>query len=176
MRTWRAVIAVFAIVASQGAHGAVSVREDVSVTAAAQAPFAPLEGGDIGAPTLGASLTSATVTLGSMPVLVANDFLRLDSTDAAWQVHAELTAQSGWSALEAITISLADGVLTRTQIAISLGAVGQAVGLPVDLPTTGDTELRVIGTGTGMVSLDLVLQRDGGASPTIRYAVTLTVG
>jgi len=172
----RAILVVLVLLAPL-AMGAVSLRQDVTTNLGVQTAFAQLTGGDIGSTSIGASGTSATVTLNSLPLLTANDILRLDSTNSAWSVKAQLVSQSGWGATESITISLADGLLTESQIVISLGSVTKTVGNLVDLPVgSTDTEVRVIGVGTGSITFDLVLQPDSQPGPTLRYSVTLTVG
>lgn len=156
------------------AAGAIEVRQDVVADLENAAGPAQIIAGDIGTPTIGASGHSASVSLGGLPVL-ANDILRLDSGDDAWQVHVELVTESGWSVLESITLSLTDGILTEPQVVINLGVLTQSTGNPVDLPEiTTDTEVRVVGLGTGDVSFDLVLTPDGGGAE-LRYRVDLTV-
>lgn len=169
MKAWAVAVVLLPLAAAS-----VQVHQDVAVTLGSQDPLAPLVAGDIGTATIGASGASASVDLGSLPLLSANDILRLDSSDAGWQVHAELVSQSGWGVLESITVSLADGLLTEPQIVINLGSLTKSSGLPVDLPSTGDTEVRVIGSGGGTMAFDLVLTPDGGG-PEVRYAVSLTV-
>lgn len=155
------------------AAGAVQIEQQVTTDLGSSAGPAQLIAGDIGTPTIGASGHSASVALSGLPAVV-DDILRLDSTDASWQVHAEVVSYSGWSVLESMTVSLADGILTEPQIIINLGVLTQSVGSIVDLPTLGDTQLRVVGLGTGTMSLNLVLTPDGGGAE-LRYRVDLTV-
>lgn len=165
---------IFALLVPLATAGVVQ-RSVVDVEAANSVGPAILAAGDIGSANLGASATSATVTLGSLPLLTANDILKLPSTDDSWNVHAELVSQSGWGALESITISFADGAVVEPQIAISLGGVTRVVGAAVDLPEVGSgTEIRVLGSGKGSVTFDVVLEPDGGGAE-LRYRIVLQV-
>lgn len=166
---------VLAICIVPFAAASISIEQTVQQDLASAAGPAQLAAGDIGTPTIGASGHSASVALGSLPVL-ANDVLTLVSTDDSWQVHVEWVSQSGWSVLESMTLSLADGILVEPQIIINLGVLSQSAGDAVDLPEiTTDTEVRVVGLGTGSLSFDLVLTPDGGGAE-LRYRVDLTVG
>lgn len=149
-----------------------------AVTVGAATPQHTLQAGDIGTATIHASGTGASVALSSFPILGSDDILKIASTNASWQVHAELVSQSGWtSLLESVTVSLWDGAQTQTQIQISqLSGVTQSSGADVNLPTGTPAEVRVEGLGTGSVTLDLVLTVDGTTNPKLLYRVSLVVG
>lgn len=157
------------------ATAGLSIQQEATVEAAAGAPAVTVEAGDLGTATLGASATGATVALGSLPLLVADDFLRLHGGPAGWSVHAELVGRSGWTSLAAdVTVSLSDGSTSANQVRVTNLGVLRSSGTPLAFTDGTPVELRVLGEGTGTLVLDLVL--DPAAGLELRYRVTLTVG
>ncbi len=166
MRRWLAILLV------PVAAAALSMDQDVAVVGASQAGPVTLQQADVGTATIGSSGTSASVSLGTLPV-AADDMLDLSSSDASWNIHARLVSFTGYAGgLDTITLALRDGVLTETQVVVVAGISTQTVGSAVDLPTGSPAELTVVGVGAGSIDIELVATPDGGG-PSLIYAVSL---
>ncbi len=160
------------------AMAGVVVDQGATIQSTSQEPFATLAQGDKGAATIGASGTQAHVTVAALSILVEDDILDIVSTDDSWQVKAVYRSHTGFGGLLAtITLRLNDGVVPQTEITISNGVATKTEGLPVDVPTSGATELRAIASATaaGTLELDLVFTKDTGPGPVLTYPVTITV-
>lgn len=159
------------------AAGAISAQQDVQVATAIQAPFAILSGGDKGTATIGASGTTASISVADSAILTADDVLDITSSDSSWQLRAEYVSHTGLGGLTtSLTVSLNNGLLDPAQILIANGAVTQLTGTAIPLATAQDTELLAVTTllASGSVTFELVMAKDGGGA-TLRYPVTLTV-
>lgn len=171
----RPLLLVLALVVFASVAAGVSVQTQATVDAAADPPTVTLAAGDLGTPTLGASATSADVAVADLPLLTPDDVLRLQGGPTGWSVRAELVEETGWGGLVAdVTVSLSDGSTSSGQVHVTNLGVLQSTGTPVAFTTGTDVELRVVGDGTGVLSLDLVLDPGGGVG--LRYRVDVTVG
>lgn len=153
------------------------LQQDVLIDSTSQDGFATLSQADQGSTIIGTSATQADITVSAASILIEDDILDITSTDDSWQVHAEFISHTGFTGLlTTFTLRLDDGTTSRTQIIIADGAATQTEGLAVDLPTTGDTEVRAVTTvgASGTLELELVLTPDAGG-PTLRYPVSVTV-
>lgn len=161
--------------------GAVAMQQTVSVDTTSQAPFAPLSSGDAGVALVGASQTSASVTVSAASVATANDILDITSSDDSWQVHAEYLSHSGFSdplLTPTFTLSLREGATSVDQVRVVDGVATVTSGGPVDLVTTHDTELFAqssLLSLSGSLQIQLILTPDAGSGPTLRYDVSITV-
>lgn len=161
--------------------GAVVLQQGVTVDTASQAPFASLSSGDAGLATMGASQTSASVTVASASIAPADDILDITSSDDSWHVHAAYVGHTGFTSpllSPTFTLSLRDGVISVEQVRIVDGMATVTSGGPVDLPVTQDTELFAessLVSLAGSVDIQLILTPDGGTGPTLRYAVSIAV-
>ncbi len=156
----------------------VAVGQDASINSTSQDAFATLAQADKGVATIGTSATQASITVAAADILLSDDILDIVSTDDSWQVHAEYRSHTGFAGvLDSITLRLNDGVGSETEIIVANGVATKTGGLPVDVPTVGQTELRALATATasGTLELDLVLTKDAGPGPTLRYPVTIIV-
>ncbi len=166
MRRWLTVLLV------PLAAAAVSMGQGVTVDSASQQGPITLQQADVGTATVGSSGTSASVSLGTLP-LAADDMLDLSSSDASWQVSARLVSFTGYAGgLDTITLALRDGILTEAQVVVVAGIATQTSGAPIDLPTGSPAELTVVGVGAGTVDIELVATPDGGG-PSLVYQVSL---
>ncbi len=173
MMRWLAMVLMVPL-----AVAGVTVDQGASIDSTSQEAFATLAQADKGAAIIGASGTQATVTVAATSILVSDDILDIVSSDAAWQVHAEYRSHTGFTGLlESITLHLHDDIGSQLEIIVANGVATKTGGLPVDLPTASAAELRGLATLTasGTVELDLVLTRDAGSGPTLRYPVTIIV-
>ncbi len=174
MRPLAVLLLISLLIPSLIAAGVTELHH-AAVQTHAGAPQVTLSGGDIGTPTIGASASSATVSIGTLPLLVANDALRITTTSPGWTVHAEFIDSSGFTGLlEEITIRLTAGATSQTQIRDSYLGLLQASGTQVPLEPDTPVEMRLIGQGTGSLSLELILVPTTGIE--IRYPITVTVG
>ncbi len=173
MRRWVALVLIVPV-----AVGSVAVDQAASINSTSQDGFATLAQADKGVATIGTSGTQASVTVAAADILLSDDILDIISTDDSWQVHAEYRTHSGFAGvLDSITLRLNDGVGSEIEIIVANGVATKTAGLPVDVPTVGQTELRALATVTasGTLELDLVLTKDAGPGPTLRYPVTIIV-
>lgn len=167
---------LFGVALAVAASATLRLRQDAAITPSAKAPPITLGAGTAGSTALGSSLTSATTTGATLPVIGSAQVLKLVHGDSTYTARVEIVSVSGAGVLDSMTLSIV-GPTTQAQVIVTLGSVTQSTGTAVSVPSAGpDPTIIAAGgcLGSCLFTLRIILVPSGGG-PVLSYPYSLTV-
>lgn len=153
------------------------ITQDVATDTEAVAPPVEVAPGGSGTTTVNAAGTAADTVYSALSVAQV-DVLSLTGGAGDWDIRVELVLAAGFDVLDSATVLLTDGTSTEAQVVVSLGAVTQTIGTPIEADA-GGLEILVAGTklsaGNSTLQMQVVVDLVGSSATQVRYDYSLVL-